>query len=117
MFRTLARYEMSPGNMEKWLAALPELVSAIASTKEEAVIEDMWVTKDRTQFFILRTLASDGANRRFVDELLASSWGKKYAKLMKDHVHTTYKIESILPHVVGRASEKPRSATKRSVKS
>jgi hypothetical protein len=93
----MAKYTMSPDAMSKWLDQLPALIKACAEIDEDVTIEGSWVSKDRTQWFFIRTLESPKANRRFVDKLKASEWGKKYASLMDDHDHTAWELELIVP--------------------
>ena len=79
MFRVMSKYTMSPDAMVKWLDQLPELIKASAEIDGDVIIEGSWVSKDRTQWFFIRTLESPEANRKFVDKFKASEWGKKYA--------------------------------------
>ena len=97
MFRRLSRWAMSPEAMEKWLAHLPGLMDAFEQVEEDVVIESMWVTKDRTQWFFIRTLESEEADDRMVEQLFSSDWGKKYASLMEEHTHHSYDLESVFP--------------------
>ena len=97
MFRRMGRWEMSPEAMEKWLAQLPELMDAIEQAEENVVIESMWVTKDRTQWFFIRTLESEEADDRLEKQLFSSDWGKKYWSLVKEHTHHSYDLESVFP--------------------
>lgn len=97
MFRLMAKYTMSPDSMVKWLDQLPALMKASAEIDEDIIFEDSWVSKDRTQWLHIRTLESPEANRRYIDKMLASEWGKKYASLMDDHEHTTWELELIVP--------------------
>ena len=97
MFRRMSRWEMSPEAMEKWLAQLPELMDAFEQIEENVVIENMWVTKDRTQWFFIRTLESEEADDRLEKQLFSSGWGKKYWSLMDEHTHHSYDLESVFP--------------------
>lgn len=90
---------MSPEVMEKWLAHLPELMAAFEEVEEDVVIENMWVTKDRTQFFWVRSLVSEESNERFVRQLKETPWGKKHWALMDEQTHHSYEIEPVFPGV------------------
>ena len=99
MFRRMSRWEMSPEVMEKWLDQLPELMKAFDEIEEEVIIEAMWVTKDRTNWFFVRALQNEDSNERLVSQLVNSEWGKKYAHLMEEQTHHSYEIESVFPQV------------------
>lgn len=93
----MAKYTMSPDAMSKWLDQLPVLLKASAEIDEDVIFEGSWVSKDRTEWFHIRTLESPEANRRFIDQIMASEWGTTYGPLMDDHEHTIWELESIIP--------------------
>ena len=72
MYRLMVKYEMTPEVMEEWLKEWPNFLEVVRAAPTKMVIEDAWVSKDRTQFFFIRTLESAEANRKAVDEAKVS---------------------------------------------
>ncbi|MDA1256892.1 MAG: hypothetical protein O3C10_03495 [Chloroflexi bacterium] len=97
MYRMMVKYTMSPDAMSKWLDQMPGLMSAIETIQEDVIFEGSWVSKDRTEWFHIRTLESEEANKRFVEQLLASDWGPKYDRLMEEHEHSSWELELDVP--------------------
>ena len=61
----------------------------------------MWVSKDRTQFFFVRSTESAEADHQAVDEVRQKEWFAAHGHLMDDQIHTTYVLESVFPPLAG----------------
>ncbi len=98
MHRIMARYEMTPDAMDEWLEEWPNFLKTIQSIPTEMVIENTWVSKDRTQFFFVRTLDSAEASHKSVEEFKQTEWfKKKCGPLMAKQEHTTWELEPSTP--------------------
>lgn len=101
MFKLMAQYDMEPEVMTEWLAELPNFLETIRSLPTKMTIDNMWVSKDRKQFFFVRTLESEEANRRAVEETKSTPWFRETCgPLFAKQVHTAWELEPVMP-VVG----------------
>ncbi len=100
MFRLMAKYEMTPQTMEEWIEEWPNFLKTIQTIPTEMVIENVWVSTDRTQFFFVRSLESEEANKRSVEEFKDTDWFReKCGSLMARQEHTTWELEASMPKI------------------